>query len=111
MIAAVGAFFLTRAVAANNRSMSVQDAAAWYARGQRALADGRTDDAVEAFRRATVRDRGDRTYVLALAGALTRNPDDAAARTLLLTLREADPEDAEINLELARIAAGRHDVA
>jgi len=111
MIAAVGAFFLTRAVAANNRSMSVQDAAAWYARGQRALADGRTDDAVEAFRRATVRDRGDRTYVLALAGALTRNHDDDAARSLLLTLREADPEDAEINLELARIAAGRHDVA
>jgi Flp pilus assembly protein TadD len=110
MVAAVGAFFLTRAVAANNRTMSVEDAAAWYARGQRALADGKIDDAVEAFRRATVRDRGDRTYVLALAGALTRNHDDDAARSLLLTLREGDPEDAEINLELARIAAGRHDL-
>jgi hypothetical protein len=28
----------------------------------------------------------------------------------LLTLREANPEDPEVNLELARIAAKRHDV-
>jgi hypothetical protein len=30
---AVGAFFLTKAVAANNRNMRLQIAAAWYRRG------------------------------------------------------------------------------
>ncbi|HEY6212795.1 MAG TPA: tetratricopeptide repeat protein, partial [Vicinamibacterales bacterium] len=56
------------------------------------------------------RDRGDHAYALALARALERNRDDEAARSLLLTLRESSPEDVEINLELARLAAERHDV-
>jgi tetratricopeptide (TPR) repeat protein len=110
ILIAIAAFFATRAVAASNRNMSLRDAAAWYQRGERALDEGRVSDAIEAFRRAAVRDRHAKMYVLALARALARNRDDDAARGVLSTLRESEPEDAEINLELARLAARRDDV-
>jgi tetratricopeptide (TPR) repeat protein len=110
IVAATAAFFLTRAVAANNRAMSLRDAAEWYTRGRQALESGRTDTAIEDFRRATVRNRTDHTYVLALARALARSHDPEAARRVLLTLRESEPEDAEVNLELARLAVHRGDL-
>jgi Flp pilus assembly protein TadD len=110
ILVAIGAFFLTRAVAASNRDMSFRDAAEWYHQGQQAIAADRVDDAIDAFRRATVRNRNDKRYVLALAEALARKQDVDAARSLLLTLREGAPEDAEINLQLGRLAAARHDV-
>ena len=47
--------------------MSLRDAAEWYRRGQQQIAAGRVDDAIDSFRRATVRDRNDKRYVLALA--------------------------------------------
>ena len=90
--------------------MRVDDAAEWFRRGQQALASDDVGGAVDAFRRAAVRNRTDRSYQLALARALVRNHDNDAARALLLSVRESDPEDAEVNLELARIAAGRMDV-
>jgi tetratricopeptide (TPR) repeat protein len=62
------------------------------------------------LRRASVRNRSERKYALALAIALERNGDTEAARAALLMLREASPEDAEINLALARLAAKRQDV-
>lgn len=110
ILVAIGAFFLTRAVAASNRDMGLRDAAEWYQRGQQAIAANRVDDAIDAFRRATVRNRDDQRYALALAEALAHKRDDDAARGLLMTLREAAPEDAEINLQLARLAGTRHDV-
>ena len=111
MLAAVAAFFITRAVAASNRQMSVRDAAEWYRRGQQALANGQVEAAIDDLRRAAVRNRGNKDYVLALARALVRHHDDETARGVLMTIRESAPEDAEINLELARIGADRQDVA
>jgi cytochrome c-type biogenesis protein CcmH/NrfG len=90
--------------------MSLRDAAEWYRRGQQQLQGGRVDAAIEALRHATVRDRTNKDYVLALARALAVDHEDEAARGVLLTLRESAPEDAEINLELARLAAHRQDV-
>jgi Flp pilus assembly protein TadD len=110
VLVAVAAFLLTRAVAASNRDMNLRDAAEWYRRGQAAVAAGRVDEAVDALRRATVRNRDEKTYVLALAHALALEHDDQAARAVLMTLREAAPEDAEINLQLARLAAAGQDV-
>jgi len=110
-LVAIAAFFVTRSVAANNRAMALRDAAEWYRRGQQGLAQGRVDDAIESFRRAAVKNRGDRTYTRALAQALERKGDAAAATSALLALRETDPEDAEVNLELARLAAARQDRA
>jgi tetratricopeptide (TPR) repeat protein len=109
-IVAVAAFVLTRAVASNNREMSVRNAAEWYGRGERFVAAGRIDDAIDAFRRATVRSRTSRTYLLALARTLVLKGDYDAARRALLAVRQIAPEDAEIKIELARVAAARQDV-
>jgi tetratricopeptide (TPR) repeat protein len=89
--------------------MSLQDAAEWFRQGQDALAAGRIDSAIDAFRRATVRNRTEKDYVLALARALALDHDDDAARAALMTLREAAPEDPDINLQLARLAVHRQD--
>jgi tetratricopeptide (TPR) repeat protein len=107
---AIAGFFVTRAIASSNRNMSVRDAVDWYQRGMVAVDSGHLDDAIDAFRRAAARDRSQPRYVLALARALALHHDDEAARNVLLTLREASPESAEINLELARLAARRMDV-
>ena len=107
---AVAAFFLTRAVAASNHNLSLRDGSEWYERGEQALQTGRVGDAIDSFRRAAVRNRGERRYVLALARALELKGDTEAARAALLALRESAPEDAEINLEVARLAAQRRDV-
>jgi Flp pilus assembly protein TadD len=110
VLVAIGAFLLTRAVAASNRDMSLRDAAEWYRRGESATATGDLDAAIDAFRRASVRDRNHKPYELALAGALVRKQDDDGARSVLLALRETAPEDPDVNLELARLAAEGHDV-
>ena len=107
---AVTAFFLTRVVAASNRAANLRDAADAFERGQEAMAVGRLDTATEFFRRAAVRNRGDKWYGLALARALARKGDLDEAHSALLTLREAAPEDPDINVELARLAAARGDL-
>jgi Flp pilus assembly protein TadD len=111
VLMAVAAFFVTRALAVSNREMSLRDAAEWYARGQGELSAGQVGQAVDAFRRATVRDRTNKGYALALARALGRDGSRDAARAALLALRESAPEDREVNLELARLAAQDRDVS
>jgi tetratricopeptide (TPR) repeat protein len=107
---AVAAFFVTRAIAANNREMSLRDAAEWYRRGVGQLEAGHADDAIDSFRRATVKHRDEKRYALALARALASTRQYEAARSALLALRESAPEDPDINLQLARLAADRQDV-
>ena len=109
-VIAVAAFFLTRAVAINNRESSLRTAAEWYRRGEQELESGRIDDAIAAFRRANVKSRNNKVYSVALARSLTIKGDRDSARAILLTLRESAPEDASINLQLARIARDRQDV-
>ena len=109
-IVAVAAFIVTRAVAISNRELSIRNAAEWYRRGERLEHEGRIDEAIASFRRATMRKRTDRTYVLALSRALAQKRDYDAARRMLMTVRESVPEDADINLELARLSAMRQDV-
>lgn len=110
VLIAVAGFFVTRAVAANNRDVTLRDAEAWYEHGQQLMSTGQVDEAVASLRRAAARNRDDRKYTLALAKALAASGDTEAARAALLTLREASPEDAEVNLALARLAAQRQDV-
>lgn len=110
ILAAVAAFFVTRALAASNRDMRLADGAEWYARGQHQLELGHVPAAVDAFRRATVSSRTNTRYVLALAHALAFDGQNDAARRVLLALRETAPEDVDINLALARLAASGGDV-
>lgn len=110
ILVAVAAFMFTRGVAASNHEMSLRDGAEWFRRGQQAMDAGRVDEAIDSLRRATVRNRDDKRYLLALAQALALNRDEDGARSVLLTLREAEPEDPTINLQLGRLAAARQDV-
>jgi len=101
-------FLLTRAAARANRALRLRDAAAWYDAGEHQLGGGETESAIKALRRATAFNRDNRTYRLALAGALAAGLQDDAARQVLLGVRESTPEDPEVNVQLARLEA-RHD--
>ena len=110
IVVAVAAFLVTRAVAESNRDTSLRDAAEWYRRGQQQIEAGRLTTPSTRFVARPCRDRNDKRYALALAHALALNGENDAARGALLTLRESAPEDPEINLQLARLAAGQPDV-
>ena len=103
----VAAFLVTRGFAASNQALRLEDGRAWYRLGERALQGGDLDTALAALRRATAKDPDDPRYRLALAHALMTGQQDEAARQLLLRLREQQPEDAETNLQLARLEARR----
>ena len=68
--AVVVGLVLTRAAARANRTVRLRDASSWYNAGEHHLADGRTEAAIKALRRATAISRDNRTYRLALAAAL-----------------------------------------
>ena len=109
-VVAIGVFVFTRKMAAKEQQLDARIAAIWYQEGERQLSSGQIEKAIESFRKATTDALGDRTYTLALANALAAGNHDAEAEQTLLRLRESDPEDAEINLQLARLAAKRGEV-
>lgn len=106
-IVAFGVFVFTRRMAAREQQMEARIATMWYERGERLIASGQIEPAIQAFRRATANRRDNQKYVLALANALSADNHDSEAQQLLLQLRESDPENAEINISLARLAAKR----
>ena len=106
LVVAAGLLFLgTRTFATTNRALRRTDAAEWFARGERQLSDGAAETASAAFRRAVALDPAAPCYHLALARALAQAGRDADARSVLLSLRQVDPESANTNLELARLEA------
>jgi tetratricopeptide (TPR) repeat protein len=107
---ALGLFFFTRNVAAKQRHLEARVAAIWYEAGERELASRTVEKAIDDLRKATANDRENRKYAFALAEALARANHDAEARQVLLRLRESDPENAEVNLNLARLAAKSRDI-
>lgn len=107
----VAAFFGTRSFAASNQALQLQDARTWYTRGEHALQEGDAQTALAALRRATAKDPDAPTYRLALSSALIAARQDDAARQVLMDLREQQPEDADTNLQLARLEARQGDRA
>jgi tetratricopeptide (TPR) repeat protein len=101
---ATGIFLFTRAMAAKERELDARVAAYWFRAGEGQLRNRELEKAVESFRKATSRDRDNQGYVLALANALSDAGHHREARQALLRLRESAPENAEINLYLARVA-------
>lgn len=81
-----------------------------YIQGQTAAAAARYDDAIAAFRAALTCDPSNSQYQLSLARAL-RDSDDPRrleeAESYLIALWQRTPQDAAINLALARVAAHR----
>ncbi len=109
-VLAIGVFVFTRKMAAKEQQLDARVAAIWYQDGERQLSSGQIEKAIESFRKATSDAVGNPTYTLALANALAAGNHDAEAEQTLLRLRESDPEDAEINLQLARLAAKREEI-
>jgi len=109
-VGAIGVFVFTKSMAAKEQQMDARIAAISYEEGQRQFSSGQIEKAIDSFRKATTDALRDRTYALALANALAAGNHDAEAQQTLLRLREADPEDAEINSQLARLAAKRGEV-
>lgn len=105
-----GLYVGTRKLAESNRRIQRNLAASWYRKGQERLQQGDAGAAVTAFRKATVNDRNNLLYIRSLATALESAGRDDEAGQLLLQVRERVPEDPEVNVELARIAAKRSNV-
>jgi tetratricopeptide (TPR) repeat protein len=107
---AIAGIMFTRLVAAQDKRTEDRIGEVWYDQGEHELAAHQYDAAIESFRKARARDRDKREYVLALATALESANHNDEARQALLHIRESAPENAEINLSLARLAAKRQDV-
>jgi len=101
-----GGFFATRAVARSNESLRHRQAAVWFSDAQRSMRTGRTDDAVTQLRHAVTKDSANNRYRLALAEALAAAGHDQEAKRVLLDIRDAQRDDPETNLQLARLEAG-----
>ena len=106
-LAAFGIFVFTRTMAAREQQMEVRIARIWYEKGRAYMASSKIEKAIEAFRRSIAGTRYNQKYALALADALTAGNHDAEAQQSLLRLRESDPDNAEINIYLARLASKR----
>jgi tetratricopeptide (TPR) repeat protein len=83
----------------------------WFAKGERALKGKQAKVALEDFRTALSYSPDNALYRLRLAQSLVaaNRPDEA--RSHLLTLWRDEPGNSTVNLELARLAAGRGDTA
>ena len=83
----------------------------WYSQGDQALSAGQGPVALVDFRNALAYSRENPLFQLRLAQALAATGRVPEASVYLASLRERDPGNGPVNLELARLAAARHDVA
>ncbi len=77
----------------------------WNGQGTTDLNAGRVDAAIVDFRTALIYARGNENYDLSLAQALTAAGRTDEAKAYLTGLWERDPGNAQVNLELGRLAA------
>jgi tetratricopeptide (TPR) repeat protein len=82
----------------------------WRAAGEANLRAGHAKVAIEDFRNALLYRPDNMQLQLELAQALVEQGQLDEAQNYLLGLRNTDPEDSPVNLELARVAAQRSDV-
>jgi tetratricopeptide (TPR) repeat protein len=93
--------FAVKAYRAKERALAQQ----WYVSGERELAAGRAEAALEDFRSALAYSRNDSLVEFQLAHALAAAGHLPEARAYLLGLWEREPGNGRVNLELARLAA------
>jgi tetratricopeptide (TPR) repeat protein len=77
----------------------------WYERGTSDLGAGRVDSAIVDLRTALIYARSDDRYELSLAQALIAAGRTGEAKSYLTSLWEREPDNAEVNLDLGRLAA------
>jgi tetratricopeptide (TPR) repeat protein len=111
VVIAIALFSLTRLAAQRNHELRLRDAATWHRRAVDELDAGRPDGAIAAFRHAAATLPDHAVYQLDLARTLAGAGQDTQARQILLRLRVRRPEDADVNLSLARLEAQGADTA
>ncbi len=109
-IAGVGLFVGTKVLADDNAALRRRDAAAWLAHGRAALAAGQVDTALASLERASRVARDDREIARTFASALRASGADQRAAEVLDVLRVRQPDDPDVNVELARLEARRGDL-
>lgn len=97
--------FLFRSFEAHREELAVR----WAGRGQTAMQQGKPEQAVKALRVALSYAPDERSYQLLLAQALADAGRTEEATNYFLTLRDSQPGDGFINLELARLARKKND--
>ena len=98
--------FTARSFHAKQAALAVE----WHLRGEADLKAGHAAQAIADFRTAMVYSHDNALYRLRLAQALIAANRADEARAYLLTLWESEPGNGTVNLELARLAAGKGDI-
>ncbi len=98
--------FATRFFQAKEKAIAEQ----WFERGEAELGAGQASAAVDAFRNALAYSRNNARYRLRLDEALLASGRLQEAHARLLALREQEPGNGLINLELARLAVRQSSV-
>lgn len=104
-VALVGLFAFTDSAARAYRGERLRRAEARYRNAEDLARGGRAEQAVEEYRAALSYSPSNSRYELALALALMDLNRLEEAQAHLIQLRESDPDNALIDLELARISA------
>jgi tetratricopeptide (TPR) repeat protein len=98
-------FSFTRLVVGNFNEMQRGLASRYYNEGSRAMEEKRPAQAVTAFESALVYSHNNLQYRLKLTDALVASGAGSEAMAQLLDFRMQRPEDAQVNLKLARLEA------
>jgi len=97
---AVGTYFLFNSFTRRRQVLAER----WLERGEKAISNGRPDQAVDAFRSALEYDPGQHDIEIKLALALSAAGRTDEAISYFNTLLDSEPGNGMINLELARLA-------
>lgn len=98
-------FFVTAVAVHAYKIRTAELSREWADAGQRELAAGHPDEAIEDLRNALAYDTQNPGYQFHLAQALNRAGKSDEARAYLLHLWQEEPGNGLVNLELARLAA------
>lgn len=110
VLAVAGLYAITKTVAARERDLDKHLAALWFKKGEQHLAAHDVETAIDSFRNASSGDPGSRQYGLALAASLAQANHRTEAEQALMRLRNSNPDDSAVNLQLARLSAQSNDV-
>jgi len=98
-------FSFTRLVVSSYNQMLASRAAQYDADGNRAMAEKRPEQAVAAYENALIYSHSNFQYRLKLTDALVASGASSEAFAQLRDFREQHPDDAQVNLNLARLEA------
>ncbi|HET9184428.1 MAG TPA: tetratricopeptide repeat protein [Candidatus Angelobacter sp.] len=109
-LSAIAFFFLVSGLSGLYQRTLSSRASLWSARGENNLSAGRVADSINDFQVALTYSRDNFDYELSLAQALLKLKRTEEARVYLISLWQRQPENGSVNLQLARIYAGKGDV-